>query len=59
MTNTTRSATASAVVNDVPAASATPRFWMLVLLITAADAISKALAVEHLAPRHKIGRAHV
>ena len=52
MTNTTRSATASAVVNDVPAASATPRFWMLVMLITAVDAISKALAVEHLAPRH-------
>lgn len=52
MTNPTRSATASAVVNDVPAASATPRFWILVLLITAADAMSKALAVEYLAPRH-------
>ena len=52
MNNSTRTATASAVINDVPAAAATRRFWSLVLLITAADALTKALAVEYLAPRH-------
>lgn len=52
MSQPNRSAAAAAVLNDVPVASATPRFWMLVVLITAFDAVTKALAVEHLTPRH-------
>ena len=52
MNNATRSATAVAVVTDVPAAASTVRFWAVVLLITAVDAITKALAVAHLTPRH-------
>ncbi len=52
MSHPNRSATASAVVNDVPVASGTPRFWIIVALITAFDAVTKALAVEYLAPRH-------
>lgn len=35
-----------------PAASNTLRFWFIVLAVTALDVITKALAVEHLAPRH-------
>jgi signal peptidase II len=52
MTNPSRTASASAVVSDVPAAAATPRFWLLILLVAAADAITKAFAVAHLVPRH-------
>ena len=52
MSHPHRSATASAVINDVPVASASPRFWMIVALIAACDAVTKALAVEYLAPRH-------
>ncbi len=52
MSHPHRSATASAVINDVPVASATPRFWIIVAFIAACDAVSKALAVEYLAPRH-------
>jgi len=33
-------------------AARTPQFWMIVVLVTALDAITKALAVQHLAPRH-------
>jgi signal peptidase II len=47
-----RAATANAVVNDVPAAYTTARFWIIVALVIAFDFITKALAVEHLAPRH-------
>jgi signal peptidase II len=47
-----RSATANAVINDVPTASATPRFWGIVAIVLLADFISKALAVEYLTPRH-------
>jgi signal peptidase II len=36
----------------LPTAARTPQFWMIVLFVTALDAITKALAVEHLAPRH-------
>lgn len=47
-----RAATASAVINDVPAASSTPRFWIIVAVCVALDFVTKALAVEHLMPRH-------
>lgn len=43
---------ASTPATDVPATYTTIRFWMLVLVIAAADAFSKALAVEYLTPRH-------
>ena len=33
-------------------AARTPQFWIIVAVVTALDAITKALAVEHLAPRH-------
>jgi signal peptidase II len=47
-----RSATASAVINDVPVAASQPRFWIIVAVVIALDFITKALAVQHLAPRH-------
>ena len=47
-----RAATASAVINDVPAASTTARFWIIVLVTVALDFLTKAWAVEHLVPRH-------
>lgn len=47
-----RAATASAVINDVPAAASTPRFWIIVVLVIAADFVTKLLAMENLAPRH-------
>ncbi|MFN9089528.1 MAG: signal peptidase II, partial [Gemmatimonadaceae bacterium] len=42
----------SAVINDVPAASATPRFWVIVVVCVVLDFVTKALAVKHLVPRH-------
>lgn len=47
-----RAAAASAVLNDAPVASATLRFWLIVAVCVAADFVTKALAVEHLVPRH-------
>lgn len=47
-----RAAAASAVLNDAPVASATLRFWFIVVACVAADFVTKALAVEHLVPRH-------
>jgi signal peptidase II len=47
-----RAATASAVINDVPSAASTPRFWIITAAVIAADFVTKALAVEYLAPRH-------
>lgn len=47
-----RAAAASAVLNDAPVASATLRFWLIVAVCVAADFFTKALAVEHLVPRH-------
>lgn len=47
-----RSATASAVVNDVPPAATTPRFWIIIAVVVLADFVTKALAVEYLTPRH-------
>lgn len=47
-----RAATASAVINDVPAASTTARFWIIVLVTVALDFLTKAWAVEQLVPRH-------
>jgi signal peptidase II len=47
-----RAATATAVFNDVPAASATPRFWIIVAVCVVLDFVTKALAVKHLVPRH-------
>ena len=47
-----RAATASAVINNVPAASATLRFWIIVLVTVALDFLTKAWAVEQLVPRH-------
>lgn len=48
----TRVSAASAVINDVPAASTTTRFWVIVLVTVALDFVTKAWAVEHLVPRH-------
>jgi signal peptidase II len=42
----------SAARQQRPAAARTAPFWMIVALVVASDAISKALAVQHLAPRH-------
>jgi signal peptidase II len=47
-----RAATASAVINDIPTAASTPRFWIIAALVVVADFVTKALAVEYLAPRH-------
>ncbi len=47
-----RAAAASAVLNDAPVASTTLRFWLIVAVCVAADFVTKALAVEHLVPRH-------
>lgn len=47
-----RAAAASAVLSDAPAASSTVRFWIIVLVTVALDYVTKALAVEHLVPRH-------
>jgi signal peptidase II len=52
MTVHARAATASAVINNVPAASATPRFWIIVAVCVVLDFVTKALAMEHLVPRH-------
>jgi signal peptidase II len=42
----------SAPGQERPVAARTAEFWILVAVIVACDAVSKALAVEHLAPRH-------
>ncbi|MBL0940660.1 MAG: signal peptidase II [Gemmatimonadaceae bacterium] len=47
-----RAASASAAISDVPAASTTMRFWIIVAICVALDFVTKALAVEHLVPRH-------
>jgi signal peptidase II len=47
-----RAATATAVINDVPAAIATRRFWLIIAFVLVCDIVSKALAVAYLAPRH-------
>lgn len=47
-----RAAAAHAALSDAPVASSTWRFWMLVAVVVAADFVTKALAVEHLVPRH-------
>lgn len=47
-----RRSAASVTLSDEPAAFATPRFWVLVVLVVALDFVTKALAVEHLTPRH-------
>jgi len=45
-------AAASAVLTDAPAASNTVRFWVIVAITVLLDLVTKALAVEHLVPRH-------
>lgn len=45
-------AAASAVLTDAPAASNTVRFWVIVAITVLLDFVTKALAVEHLVPRH-------
>lgn len=45
-------AAASAVLTDAPAASNTVRFWVIVAITVLLDFATKALAVEHLVPRH-------
>lgn len=45
-------AAASAVLTDAPAASNTARFWVIVAITVLLDFVTKALAVEHLVPRH-------
>ena len=47
-----RAAAAQVALSDTPAASTTMRFWILVLVTVALDFVTKALAVEHLVPRH-------
>jgi len=47
-----RSAAASAVLNDAPAASTTLRFWVIVAVTVVLDFVTKAWAVENLVPRH-------
>lgn len=47
-----RAAAANAVISDAPAASATMTFWIIVAVTVALDFVTKALAVEHLVPRH-------
>lgn len=36
----------------MPLAARTIRFWIIVAFVTIVDAVTKALAVQHLAPRH-------
>ena len=45
-------AAATAALSDMPAASTTIRFWIIVVVTVALDFVTKALAVEHLVPRH-------
>lgn len=45
-------ASATAALSDMPAASTTIRFWIIVVVTVALDFVTKALAVEHLVPRH-------
>lgn len=45
-------AAASVVLADAPMASNTVRFWVIVAITVALDFVTKALAVEHLVPRH-------
>ena len=45
-------AAASAVLTDAPAASNTVRFWVIVAITVLLDFVTKALAVDHLVPRH-------
>lgn len=52
MNSSMRTASASAVLEGIPAAAATLRFWMMVLAVVVADFITKMLAVEYLTPRH-------
>lgn len=47
-----RAAAANAVISDTPVAASTARFWIIVLVAVALDFVTKALAVEHLVPRH-------
>lgn len=47
-----RAAAANAVISDTPPASTTARFWIIVAVAVALDFVTKALAVEHLVPRH-------
>lgn len=47
-----RMASATAAISDVPAASATLRFWIIVAVCVFLDFITKELAVTHLMPRH-------
>ena len=39
-------------LHERPVAARTAQFWIIVAVVVACDAMSKALAVEHLAPRH-------
>jgi len=48
----TRAVAADSVPLDTPAASTTVRFWVIVAITVAFDFVTKALAVEHLVPRH-------
>jgi signal peptidase II len=48
----TRAVAADAVLLDTPAASTTVRFWAIVAITVVFDFVTKALAVEHLVPRH-------
>jgi signal peptidase II len=47
-----RRSAASVTLSDDPVAMATPRFWILVILVVAFDFLTKAWAVDALAPRH-------
>lgn len=47
-----RAAAAHAALTDAPVASTTWRFWILVAVVVGLDFVTKALAVEHLVPRH-------
>ena len=47
-----RTAAAHVALSDRPAASTTVPFWIIVAVTVAADFVTKALAVEHLVPRH-------
>ncbi|MCA2983784.1 signal peptidase II [Gemmatimonas sp.] len=47
-----RTAAAHVALSDRPAASTTVLFWIIVAVTVAADFVTKALAVEHLVPRH-------
>ncbi len=50
--SSSRAAAATTALTDAPTASTTRRFWIIVLVTVAFDYATKALAVEHLVPRH-------